>query len=63
MELTVLGVGADPRMQRNGSYALVTDESVVQGLVLTYREQTSDDWGGLAVLLDFLELFDLAFWH
>jgi hypothetical protein len=59
-QFIVLGIGADPRISE-GSEARLTPGLERVPLVLTYREQGSDDFGALTAVLDFLDVIDSLF--
>jgi hypothetical protein len=54
----VLGVGADPRIFHGVGGRLQQASESNAGLVLTCREQSSDEFGALASILDLLNALD-----
>ncbi len=58
MGLTVLGIGADPRIFKESDAIIKVTPRIDTGLVLTYQEQPTDNFGVVGDLFDLLSAID-----
>jgi hypothetical protein len=58
MNLTVLGLGADPRFFKDAEDRSLNSSTIEEPLPLTYREWHSSDFEGLLCIFDCLDLLD-----